>query len=263
MFQYILSKIAANLLWLGGWSPLTPIFKETFFSIQRRVIIFPHTTLWDFIILALYALCEWPEYESAIYIIVKPQLFEGAKKHFFWFFNCIPATKREDRGQGFIDKTINLFTEKDNYSILISPEGTVIKNEWKSGYFYLAKGLNCPIQVIGLDYNIHTPIMITPLVIPSDHRRAEKQLKEQMSTISPLYRKNSILNHPNLETSLFSFHNLPIASIWYWFYLILTCLIPYPGLLWISLFGLTYFNNLITLNKSALQIKDVGVRSID
>ena len=263
MFCYMIAKIASSILWLVGWAPLTPSFKDTFFATPRRIIIFPHTTLWDFIILALYALSEWAEYESNVYIIVKPQLFEGAKKYFFLLFNCIPATKREEHGNGFIDKTINLFSEKDNYSILISPEGTVIKSDWKSGYFYLAKGLNCPIQVIGLDYHLHTPVIINPLVIPSNYQQAEKQLKEQMSTFTPLYRKNSILKHPNIEASLFSFHNLPIVGICYWFYLIFASIVPYPGLLWISLFGLIHFNNLITLNKSPLQIKDVGVRSID
>ena len=196
-----LSPIARSVIWMTGWKPLSKEFIQALDEHPRKVVIFPHTTFWEFPIMLVYALTHWSLYKNNFCVVMNPKFVNG---RFGWLFrrlNCIAATRREDTGNGFIKRTVERFKDSDKFTIVIAPEGTVAKNEWRSGYYYLAKGLGCPIQVIGLDYHIHR-IVIKEAVMPLDPFKTEELLKRLMADIPTLHPKNSILPSNLVSTSL-------------------------------------------------------------
>lgn len=210
---YFLSPFARFLLWLFDWQAISDDFEKEFLLQPRKVVIFPHTTKWDFPILAAYALTKWSIYESRVYLVMKPQLANGPFAWFFRLFNCLAATRREEPGGGFIPRTVEQFKDQPTFTILMAPEGTVARNEWRTGYFHLAKNLNCPIQVIGLDYHQRC-ITMKIATLPITLETTEKQLKEDMATIPTLYPENSIVPSPLVKTSLYGKKHIVESCVW-------------------------------------------------
>ncbi len=231
--------LASFILWLGGWEKITPEFRARFLRYPKKIVIFPHTTYWDFVILVLYGLVDWPEYHRKVYVVVKPQLLTGWKGRIFSYFNCIPATMREEEGKGFVSRTAARFVDQPEASIFIAPDGTIERSEWKTGFYHLAKLIDCPIQVVGLDYHLHCPIIYEPVAI-GELEPTKALLVEQMSGITPLYPENSVVPHLRRPTSLFSYRNISTVLIWVWVYLALIQSVPAPTYLWIALLSLTY-----------------------
>lgn len=191
---FSLSNFASFVLWIFGWEPLPKEFKETFLATKKKIVIYPHTTYFDFPILAIYGLTHWNDYNKNIYVVMKPQLAAGWCKDFFSRFNCIPAPPKGEKGNGFVEKTVAMFRDKEEYSIVISPEGTTSKQEWRSGYYYLAKELNCPIMVIGANYCYHVPVISKDLVYPEDDLPVvQGTLKTIMGNIPTLHPECSVV----------------------------------------------------------------------
>ena len=107
---------------------------------------------------------------------------------------CIPSTRAEDKGHGFVNKTVKRFSGKD-MRLIISPEGKLEASEWRSGYYHLAKELNASIMVAGLDYRKKRLILgksYSNQEINSINKdRLEKKLKKEMSKIIPLHPHKS------------------------------------------------------------------------
>lgn len=202
MGKYI-ALIASSLLSFFGWQPISKEFKDTFRATTQRVVIFPHTTYWDFPIMLIYALTSWSDYNS-VYVVMKPQLASGPLGWFFRWLHCIPSTRREDSGKGFVKEVVDRLSRLSNYTLVIAPEGTVDRKEWRSGYFHLAKELGCPIQVMGLDYNHHCLVTKDPLVIVDNYEATEQQLKRLIATIPMLHPERSVTDAPNCRTSLYN-----------------------------------------------------------
>ena len=147
------------------------------------VLLFSHTSHWDLFYLVLYRLA-YPIF--TFYVVMKPQPFE----RWGWFLRrvgCLQATKREEGGGGFVEKAVQFLEKESNWYLLISPEGTLKRNPWRSGYFFLAQKLNCSIRVIGFDYEVkrlvRSPLIDPPGVTPLE--LYEAKLKRYMSDIVP------------------------------------------------------------------------------
>ena len=210
---YFLSSLAKFLLWLFDWQPITDEFVEEFLRHPRKIVIFPHSTYWDFPIFATYGMTKWLDYETKVYAVMKPQLVDGIFGCFFRSFNCIAATRRDQTGGGFIERTGLQFANDSSFTILIAPEGTTKRVEWRTGYFYLAQQLNCPIQVMGLDYHRRCAV-IKDIVMPTDLLTTEKHLKEIVATIPTLNPENSVVPSPQVKTSLYRWRNIVECFIW-------------------------------------------------
>lgn len=117
---------------------------------KQRVIIFPHTTKIESIIgcLALIAtnnsnnVCfpVAPEYMEAPIIGSILKHFGGVKVLY---------------GTGMTNNMIEYMKQNKHKQFVISPEGSLVAGEWKSGFFYIAKGINAPICIGGIDFVNH------------------------------------------------------------------------------------------------------------
>jgi len=199
----LLSSIASGILWCIGWNSLPRNLVEDF-SNSKRVVLFSHSSYWDFVLFLLY----WatvPSIMRDMYVVMKPQPF----KYLGWLLQptFIPATSITDRGLGFVDSTTRRFRGKTTFQLMISPKGTIVDAPWRSGWYYLARNLDAEVQVIGLDYRLKTVVFQPPRSL-SDKDQLEAELKEDMTHITPLYTHQE-LHIPGNSGTLFSLN--PIA----------------------------------------------------
>nr|QBK91203.1 MAG: acyltransferase [Pithovirus LCPAC202] len=177
-----------------GWSfpPEDDLERFTKPEAKRMIIVISHTSYWDFFLLLLTKLSD-DRMKENLYIVMKPQPFDL----FGWFLRplgCIPATRKEDRGEGFVDKTIKRFDNQD-MRLIISPEGEMGASKWKSGYYHLLKGMKTSIMVAGADYERKTmylgPIHSWKEIQKWSKDKLEKTLQTEMGNVVPLYPNQS------------------------------------------------------------------------
>jgi len=220
---FVLRQIARCLLYSMGWHPLTQEQLDFAEHNPRLVLIFPHTTYWDGILLLLYRMLHYEAFKDC-YTFMHEGLFNQAPR-LFTKLGFVAITKAETSNGGAIEQIHRKFTQKSNYKIIISPEGKLTASPWRSGYFYIAKVLDCGIWVIGADYEKRKLISSANVrIIGTEHSRTtgmlsvgsndqsrttgmlsigsndhsqlqtvEKDLKAEMSQIVPLHPSCSFI----------------------------------------------------------------------
>ena len=111
------------------------------------VIAAPHTSWQDFPI----AILARNYTGEKINFIGKSSLFSGP---FGFIFRALGVTP-VDRSQSsnMVDAIVQIFENKEEFRLGISPEGTRKKvTHWKTGFYYIAKGANVPIVMATLDF---------------------------------------------------------------------------------------------------------------
>lgn len=118
----------------------------------QKVIIFPHTSLFEAAIMLL-----------AVNLINDNHKISFLSSAYFYdtpiigyFLKKFGAIRVKGNKNGLVKEVVNFMKENKNNVLLISPEGTLKKSEWKSGFYYIAKELNIPIIVGGIDFATHT-----------------------------------------------------------------------------------------------------------
>ena len=142
--------IAKFILWIFGWKVVRPIPKEA----QRSVMIAaPHTTNWDGILtrIAFYVLeipvkiaikDFWTKFPMGL--LVKPLGGLGIDRS-----KKDPNKPRKSQ----IEQMADFFTKYSKMALVIAPEGTRrYREEWKMGFYHVAKKANVPITYGYLDY---------------------------------------------------------------------------------------------------------------
>lgn len=117
-------------------------------SIKKCVIIaVPHTSWHDFYIGLLLRKVTG----------VKTN-FIGKKELFVWpfglYFKSIGGAPIDrTSGQNKVEAIAKLFKDKDEFRLTLAPEGTRKKvEEWRTGFYYIAKAAKVPIIMFTLDF---------------------------------------------------------------------------------------------------------------
>jgi len=136
----LVSRLILKLL---GWR-LDERVPET----RRYVLIaYPHTSNWDFV---LGMLAKWA-LQLPLNWVAKHSMFWGPLKPMFIAMGGVPLDRAKTTG--FIQKNIQLFSEREQFVLGLMPEGTRSKTDyWKSGFYHIAQGANVPIVLAYLDY---------------------------------------------------------------------------------------------------------------
>ena len=111
------------------------------------VIAAPHTSWKDFPI----AILARNYSGEKVNFIGKNSLF---KSPFGFIFRALGGTP-VDRSQNsnMVDAIVQIFEKREEFRLGISPEGTRKKvTNWKTGFYYIAKGANVPIVMATLDF---------------------------------------------------------------------------------------------------------------
>lgn len=130
-----------------GWKIVgnTNFSKDT---VNKAVIIaLPHTSWHDFVIGILLRKITGVKTN----FVAKKELF---KWPFGYYFKAVGG-KALDRtpGQNKVEAIAELFKKEDEFRLTLAPEGTRKKvEEWKTGFYYIAKAAKVPIIMFTLDF---------------------------------------------------------------------------------------------------------------
>lgn len=142
--QWLAKFIYFKLL---GWQ----IVGNTTFSkntVKKAVIIaVPHTSWHDFYIGVLLRAVT----QIKTNFIGKKELFVFPLGYFFKMLGGRPINREANENK--VDSIAKLFKENNEFRITLAPEGTRKKvEEWRTGFYYIAKKANVPIIMFTLDF---------------------------------------------------------------------------------------------------------------
>lgn len=111
------------------------------------VIAAPHTSWVDFPIAILSRMVSG----TMVHFIGKGSLFKWPFGYFFRALGGTPVDR--SKSNNMVDAVIDVFNSKEEFRLGISPEGTRKKvDNWKTGFYYIAKGANVPVVMATLDF---------------------------------------------------------------------------------------------------------------
>lgn len=137
-------------------------------TVKRAVIIAaPHTSWHDFYI----ALLMRQVIGIKSNFVAKKELFRWPFKHYFKAIGGAPLDRRP--GQNKVEAIAKLFKGREEFRLALSPEGTRKKVEqWKTGFYYIAKKANVPIIMFTFDFE-HKQNKISEPFYPTDDIEAD------------------------------------------------------------------------------------------
>jgi len=191
LLRWLGQIIGNTCLFLLGWELPHRAYLAEARLVRRLVIVFPHSTYFDFFFFVLYALADPQLFEVAT-IAMKPVFFH----RWGWLLRplgCIPATAREDHGRGFVDQVTADLNKRSRFAFLIAPKGTTHWAPWRSGWYWIARRSQASIRMVAFDYAAKR-IVFGKVYHPTtgDQERLEDFLKHDFKEIAPLYWRNEI-----------------------------------------------------------------------
>jgi 1-acyl-sn-glycerol-3-phosphate acyltransferase len=172
---------------------------------KNMVCVSSHTSIWDSVLIMLYIFREKvPTLGAAKY-----ELFWGPFGYVLQYIGFIPIywdRKMDTTSQivEFIER--NNVKNNRNLFLGIFPEGSRWKDRWRTGFWYIARKLNCKILTIGLDYEKRYIVPYSIIMPTDDVNNDIEVIKEQLYPFIPLYPENT-----DVETRLNDKRNLCVT----------------------------------------------------
>jgi 1-acyl-sn-glycerol-3-phosphate acyltransferase len=118
---------------------------------QGIVVVYPHTSNWDFIIGVLYKIGV----SLRVRWVGKHTLFRWPFRRLFVRLGGVPI--RRNQRSGFVDAVLAEFARGDPMWLAVTPEGTRSHTSaWKSGFYRIALAADLPIGLGYIDYATRT-----------------------------------------------------------------------------------------------------------
>ncbi len=116
--------------------------------IKKAVIIAaPHTSFYDFFV----GICLRKIVDVKTNFIGKKELFKWPLGLYFKSVGGVALDRTP--GQNKVEAIAKLFKTQEEFRLTLAPEGTRGKvDEWKTGFYYIAKEANVPIIMFTLDF---------------------------------------------------------------------------------------------------------------
>lgn len=208
----LLSIPSSLLLYTMGWSFINHDVKNLIHNNDKMVCVFSHTSYYDFFIMVLYYLSH-PNDLCHLKTLIRPDYFDTFGP-FLRTLGGIPATPLKDKGGGAVDRIVNELEQYEKFHFLISPKGTIVKGEWRSGYYHIANQLKCPIIALGLDYELKKIVTYQPINTEYDEIVIKNKLYQDLSNIVPLYpNQENMVIRSHLTASLVNKQKLCILIL--------------------------------------------------
>ena len=155
---------------------------------QCVMVAAPHTSNWD----ALYTKLGLTALGVNARITIKDSYMKFPFGPFIRAMGGVGinrAIKKEgEERPSMVQVMADLFTEHEEFVMLVTPEGTRSRQEeWKSGFYHVAKTAGVPIALAFIDYSQKT-VGVAKLIHPSDNFEADMQeIMAFYATIPPLF----------------------------------------------------------------------------
>ena len=115
---------------------------------EKKIVLAlaPHSSNWDFFMgVPLMWGCD-----LNVSIFMKREAFFWPFKTFLQYIGFVPINRQA--ADGIVGSAVEQFSERDEFWLAITPEGTRKQAKWKSGFLRISQQANVPIQIVGIDY---------------------------------------------------------------------------------------------------------------
>ncbi|MBD1260762.1 lysophospholipid acyltransferase family protein [Maribacter polysiphoniae] len=134
------------------------------------LVVVPHTSWVDFFL----GLLIRRVINKDMSFIAKKSLF---KPPFGWYFRWMGGAPIDrSKSSDTVSAIAQIFEEKEVFRLALSPEGTRKKvDQWKTGFYYIAKAANVPIVLVAFDYG-RKQIKFSQPYTPTENSEADFKL---------------------------------------------------------------------------------------
>ena len=155
----ILRLIGKFILWLYGWS----YDIKTIHSLNKCVLIVaPHTSLWDM----AFGKSVFDQEHVPVKFAIKKEAFYFPMGIFLRYIGGIPIDRTPNKGVriSLVDAMANTIKQEEKICMVITPEGSrSLKNQWRTGFYYVALKAEVPIALGYLNFKEKRAIIDTIL----------------------------------------------------------------------------------------------------
>ena len=158
------SKLSTLILNALGWK-----IEGEYPHHQKKMVltVAPHTSAWD---VPLGFLIR-SSIKADIKYIGKKSLFAPPFGFILKWLGGYPVDR--DKNTNFVEATIKIFHAKEEFTLVLTPEGTRKKvDRFKTGFYYIAKGANVPILMVKFDFG-NKVVGFSNLFYPGDDAEAD------------------------------------------------------------------------------------------
>mgnify|MGYP001259052219 CR=1 FL=1 len=143
------------------------------------IVVAPHTSNWDF---PLGVLVRRIARLGDTRYLAKASLFRPPLGWFFRALGGYPVDR--SKSQNMVDQVVTYFREVPGFKLAITPEGTRKRQDnWKTGFYYIAKAANVPIILCALDYGRKTVSFSAPFVMSDDKDADIERMKDHYRNV--------------------------------------------------------------------------------
>lgn len=168
MIRFILSRLYK----LSGWKVEGTKPEEK----KYVIIVAPHTSNWDFFVGwgARNVIGFYPNF------LAKKELFKIPLVG--WFLSAIGGVavdrKNKRKSTQLVQQVVDLYKERDEFIMTITPEGTrSYSPKWKTGFYRIATDAGVPIVKIAFDYATRTVYIDKPFYPSGDMEKEMEEIK--------------------------------------------------------------------------------------
>lgn len=186
-----LQIFAGIILAIMGWSRITKEIRHRFTREKRAILVFSHTTYWDFYIMLLYKFSHIDTLDG-LKVLIKPQPFQYIGP-FLRSVGGIQSTRLEEKSGGAVQRIVVDLTKYEKSLLLICPKGSILKKDWRSGYYHLARESGFPVIVVGLDYEKKMPYASEPIPNSLEREEMDIRIRGELSKVVPLFPEREVV----------------------------------------------------------------------
>ena len=162
-------RLGQSLLAAAGW---TAVF-EPLPGPKGIVVVYPHTSNWDFIVGVLYKFAVG----LPAHWVGKDTLFRWPLGPVFRRIGGIPVNR--SKSSGFVRSLLEEFRQRDHMWVALAPEGTRSHSDhWKSGFYRIAVAAGLPVGLGYIDYGTRTLGIDTYVTLSGDQGADMQRLQD-------------------------------------------------------------------------------------
>lgn len=190
-----------------GWTLLTSDELSLITKYNYIVCVFSHTSFYDFLLMILYYFAH-PEL-AHLKTLISPHYYYNI----FNYIGGIKAPSIHTKNGNQLNTIVNQLLKTPKSHLLISPKGSILKREWRTGYYYIAQSLKCPLVCLGMDYEQKKVFVGDTISYKHSEPHIRQHLYKDLSKIVPLYPEREVVPirpYNNYNVSLISFNRIVI-----------------------------------------------------
>lgn len=146
------------------------------------LIIAPHTSNWDFLLMFPVGLLL----KRRVKFMIKHTLFVGPMGSVLRWLGGIAVERSSSHN--FVDQMVGEFERAEEMVLIIAPEGTRSRvEEWKRGFYHIARKAGVPVVRCYLDFGQRRAGVWPPFYAGDDVEGDIRKIRADYDSVSPRY----------------------------------------------------------------------------